>query len=326
MSSTTTCNPALTDEIEAIRAIFDQDTIQIVSSDPSITTLHLKPPVQPFTFILSFSTDYPDVPPSIDGTASTGDTSKGAGDHAVKLLADILRTVYQPGAVCLFDLISDAGPSLEDESNKNSYGAHTTTPPAASEKECKEPHRSAQPTFTPPTSSHQVSTATLTSSSPQDILSEYPPPKWTTSAPLTIQKSTFLAHAAPCTSRPEALSHIATLISSSKKLASATHNITAYRIRLRQQAAVSSGALPASYIQDSNDDGETAAGSRLLHLLQVMGCEDVVVVVTRWYGGVKLGGERFRCIGNVAREALVEGGWGRNPKEKDGSTRGTKKK
>ena len=58
-----------------------------------------------------------------------------------------------------------------------------------------------------------------------------------------------------------------------------------------------------------------------------MECEDVVVVVTRWYGGVKLGGERFRCIGNVAREVLVKGGWGKNKeKEKDGSTTRGKKK
>ena len=36
---------------------------------------------------------------------------------------------------------------------------------------------------------------------------------------------------------------------------------------------------------------------------------DVLVVVSRWYGGVKLGSDRFRIINNVAREALVEGGW-----------------
>ena len=328
MSSTTTCNPALTDEIEAIRAIFDEDTIQIVSSDSSTTTLHLKPPAQPFTFTLSFPADYPDVPPSIDGTASTGDTSKGAGDHAVKLLAGILGTVYQPGAVCLFELISDAGPLLEEESNINSNGndgAHTTTPPASGEEDPKELHRSAQPKSTSTTENQETLTP-----NPQDPTTHLPP-QWTTSTPLTLQKSTFLAHAAPCTSRLEALSHITTLISSSKKLATATHNITAYRIRIRQQPqAVGSNTTPSiSYVQDSNDDGESAAGGRLLHLLQLMGCEDVVVVVTRWYGGVKLGGERFRCIGNVAREVLVKGGWGKNKekeREKDGSTTRGKKK
>jgi len=34
--------------------------------------------------------------------------------------------------------------------------------------------------------------------------------------------------------------------------------------------------------KDSDDDGESAAGGRLLHLLQVAGAEDVVVIVSRW--------------------------------------------
>jgi putative IMPACT (imprinted ancient) family translation regulator len=45
--------------------------------------------------------------------------------------------------------------------------------------------------------------------------------------------------------------------------------------------------------QDNNDDGETAAGSRLAHLLQVMDVKCACVVVSRWYGGVKLGPDRL---------------------------------
>ena len=61
--------------------------------------------------------------------------------------------------------------------------------------------------------------------------------------------------------------------------------------------------------QDFDDDGETAAGGRLLRQMQMMGVWDVLVVVSRWYGGVKLGPARFGIICGVAREALVEGGW-----------------
>lgn len=61
--------------------------------------------------------------------------------------------------------------------------------------------------------------------------------------------------------------------------------------------------------QDCDDDGETAAGGRLLHLLQVMNVWDVLVVVSRWYGGIKLGPDRFSIINKVAREAIVKGGW-----------------
>ncbi len=35
-------------------------------------------------------------------------------------------------------------------------------------------------------------------------------------------------------------------------------------------------------MQDSDDDGESAAGGRLLHMLQIAGAENVVVIVSRW--------------------------------------------
>ena len=46
--------------------------------------------------------------------------------------------------------------------------------------------------------------------------------------------------------------------------------------------------------------------SGLLHLLQVMDVWNCLVVVSRWFGGVKLGPDRFRLINQAAREALVE--------------------
>ena len=57
--------------------------------------------------------------------------------------------------------------------------------------------------------------------------------------------------------------------------------------------------------EDCDDDGEDAAGGRVLKVMQMMGCEGVLVVVSRWYGGVKLGPARFGVIGGVAGEAVV---------------------
>jgi putative IMPACT (imprinted ancient) family translation regulator len=57
-------------------------------------------------------------------------------------------------------------------------------------------------------------------------------------------------------------------------------------------------------LQDYDDDGETAAGARMLHLLQVADCRNVVVVVSRWFGGVLLGPSRFTFINNAARMLL----------------------
>ena len=68
-------------------------------------------------------------------------------------------------------------------------------------------------------------------------------------------------------------------------------------------APSAAGPAPAPTYQDYDDDGESAAGGRLLHLLQLMDVWNVVVVVTRWYGGVHLGPDRFRLINAAAREA-----------------------
>lgn len=48
---------------------------------------------------------------------------------------------------------------------------------------------------------------------------------------------------------------------------------------------------------------------RLSHLMQILDVENVVVVVTRWFGGIHLGPDRFKDINNVARNALEECGF-----------------
>lgn len=57
----------------------------------------------------------------------------------------------------------------------------------------------------------------------------------------------------------------------------------AYRIRREDGVTV----------QDNDDDGEAAAGARIAHLMRVMDVVDVLVVVSRWYGGIKLGPDRY---------------------------------
>ncbi|KPP73929.1 protein IMPACT-like, partial [Scleropages formosus] len=64
-----------------------------------------------------------------------------------------------------------------------------------------------------------------------------------------------------------------------------------------------------TFLQDCEDDGETAAGGRLLHLLQILDVRNVMVVVSRWYGGILLGPDRFKHICNCARNILVQEGY-----------------
>jgi len=53
------------------------------------------------------------------------------------------------------------------------------------------------------------------------------------------------------------------------------------------------------------DDGEAGAGAVILKMLEREGLSGQIVVVTRWYGGVHLGGDRFAHIVTCTRAALA---------------------
>ncbi|XP_069477029.1 protein IMPACT isoform X2 [Ambystoma mexicanum] len=114
--------------------------------------------------------------------------------------------------------------------------------------------------------------------------------------PITERRSTFQAHLAPVVS-PKQVKMVLNKLCENKKIASATHNIYAYRIYCEDKQ---------TFLQDCEDDGETAAGGRLLHLMQILDARNVMVVVSRWYGGILLGPDRFKHINNCARTLLVE--------------------
>jgi putative IMPACT (imprinted ancient) family translation regulator len=67
-----------------------------------------------------------------------------------------------------------------------------------------------------------------------------------------------------------------------KKFAKATHNSWA--------VVFANGTIL------KNDDGESGAGLGIARVLEGEDARDLIVVVTRWYGGVHLGGDRFRHV------------------------------
>ena len=76
----------------------------------------------------------------------------------------------------------------------------------------------------------------------------------------------------------------------SKKFAKATHNTW---------ALLSSGEGGIK-----NDDGEAGAGIVILRILEREELFDHVVIVTRWFGGTHLGGDRFRRVQDCVRAYL----------------------
>mmetsp|Transcript_14040 Transcript_14040/g.42381 ORF Transcript_14040/g.42381 Transcript_14040/m.42381 type:complete len:239 (-) Transcript_14040:1148-1864(-) len=128
--------------------------------------------------------------------------------------------------------------------------------------------------------------------------------------PHTERKSTFQAHVAPVTCKEDVELVMAALLSNNK-IQRASHNMMAYRIWSQERQL---------FDQDCDDDGESAAGGRLLHLLEIMNVQDVVVVVSRWFGGVLLGPQRFTIINNTARLMLEACGYDNRHATKSGPT------
>ena len=106
--------------------------------------------------------------------------------------------------------------------------------------------------------------------------------------------SRFIATIAPAFSVEEARAFIGRV---KAEFVDATHNVPAYVIGHGQ-----------STIAHCHDDGEPSgtAGRPMLAVLQGSGLGDIVVVVTRYFGGAKLGtGGLVRAYGDAVREALA---------------------
>ena len=67
-------------------------------------------------------------------------------------------------------------------------------------------------------------------------------------------------------------------------------------------------------VQDFHDDGEGGAGIKIMHLLQDSNVRNVLVIVSRWYGGILLGPARFMYITDAARGVLEQGGYLQQPR------------
>ncbi|KAL3860483.1 hypothetical protein ACJMK2_010605 [Sinanodonta woodiana] len=149
---------------------------------------------------------------------------------------------------------------------------------------------------------------------------EWECPSITSSEPITEKRSTFQAHLAPVFHKKQ-VDMVIEKLYENKKIANATHNIVAYRI---YQAGPDSKS--PILIHGCDDDGETHAGSRMLHLLQILDVRNVMVVVSRWFGGILLGSDRFKHINNCTRSILEQCGYLKEKDDKKVLHTGDKKK
>ena len=111
-------------------------------------------------------------------------------------------------------------------------------------------------------------------------------------AEIEIKKSKYIAHIAEIKSEDEAETFIK---QTRKKYYDATHNCSAYILNSDRG------------IRHSSDDGEPSgtAGKPILDVISGAGLSDIIVVVTRYFGGTELGtGGLVRAYSGAAAEVL----------------------
>jgi uncharacterized YigZ family protein len=124
-------------------------------------------------------------------------------------------------------------------------------------------------------------------------MSPHPIPATETRHEIQVANSRFIATLAPVFSVDEAKAFISRI---KAEFADASHNVPAYLI-----------GHGASVTAHCSDDGEPSgtAGRPALAVLQGSGLGDTAVVVTRYFGGTKLGtGGLVRAYGDAVRELL----------------------
>lgn len=109
-----------------------------------------------------------------------------------------------------------------------------------------------------------------------------------------ISKSRFIAYIKPVSTENEAKAFIDEIKIKHKD---ATHNCSAYTVG------------PEMNIQKANDDGEPSgtAGIPMLEILKKLEIHNVCVVVTRYFGGIKLGaGGLIRAYSGAVRDVIYD--------------------
>ncbi len=127
-------------------------------------------------------------------------------------------------------------------------------------------------------------------------MESYPAPKITQLFELEIKRSRFITSVARVEDKPAAKEFIATVRA---KYPDANHHCW----------AIVAGRPNDSYQHDQSDDGEPkgTAGKPMLNVLTHSGLGNTAVVVSRYFGGIKLGaGGLVRAYTQAVSEALAE--------------------
>lgn len=310
-------------ELQALQSIYSEEDAIVIwkpepsmpmsSASPKTVRLDVRTALSPphdtveFRLLVSVPPTYPaSSPPQLQLL------SRYIGPFQVdaELFATVLKTYmstgrveFVPGEVAIFDGIENVREAIQQW-----YEEHRNAATAAElQREDERAHAlSESDTSQESTATDAIGTLNLsdTAVKPEFAVKLPDGVQVFSSEPVHDRKSTFIGHACAITHPfqvPIVLAHLL----EDKNIARATHPvINAWRCEV-------DGILH----NGNDDDGETAAGSRLAHLLQILDLRGILVVVTRYFGGIHLHGDRFRHINSVARAALEEGGFLDGPED-----------
>lgn len=295
----------LQEEIEAIEAIYPECVESLAAEIFNFTI----PNHREVTIQVSFPTKYPDEKPILIQVITRNAILYPDNKYLEEYVQGAVDHIYNEGEVLVFELLGEVDQFLEQyelehaeemkKLNKKIEQLHVEQAQKI-EKQKKEIQQ------TPPPARKEKEIDYLAG--------------WIQSDPILDRGSTFISFARKVESVNEARQYLG-LLTLDRRISRSTHNINCWRIR---------GKGGASY-QDCDDDGETAAGLRMLHLLtvcvavyafvdcrqlllailtmQIMDVWNVMVVVSRWFGGTHLGPDRFKHINAATRDVLLKGGF-----------------
>ncbi|KAK4049310.1 hypothetical protein OIV83_004247 [Microbotryomycetes sp. JL201] len=128
------------------------------------------------------------------------------------------------------------------------------------------------------------------------------------SDPITDRRSTFVAHAAPVTTPVGAIqfqNHVRHLRADRTHPREAEHEIYAARFLSLRPGKEGTDQNDWTVKITGEDDGEKGGSNAIKKVLERTVAVDICVVVSRYYGGILLGQDRFAHIQNVAEQAIT---------------------
>ncbi|KAG7798806.1 hypothetical protein KL929_001849 [Ogataea haglerorum] len=182
--------------------------------------------------------------------------------HVAQLLQEVLESIFEPGVVCIFDFFTECDAILYsgDDEEQEDVDVNVEISTFERNQEAEDESEAIDEYAVDYTYNEEKERANAKTGQENQPKTLEPLANWSISEAISDRKSTFVGFARSVESVEKAIEYLE-LLKQDRKVAKANHNMTAWRIRDPETGA---------QYQDCDDDGETAAGGRLLHLLSIM--------------------------------------------------------